>query len=48
MFDRVEVDATEVPGKIGLVAQGLLPIPSLPNRLSPLPALLAARLAMRE
>jgi hypothetical protein len=31
MFDRVEVDVIEVPGKIGLVAQGVLPITPLPN-----------------
>jgi len=31
MFDRVEVDVIEAPHKIGLVAQGMLPIPPLPN-----------------
>jgi hypothetical protein len=31
VFDRIEVDVIEMPGKIGVVAQRVLPISSLPN-----------------
>ena len=31
VFDRIEMDVIEVPDKIVLVTQGVLPIPPLPN-----------------
>jgi hypothetical protein len=43
VFDRVEVDVIEMPGKIGLVAQGIFPISSVPN-----PALAFAGAADRD
>src|SRR4051812_16772029 len=32
MFDGIEMDIIDVPGKVGLVADGMLPEPPLPKR----------------
>jgi hypothetical protein len=41
VFDRIEMDVIEVPHKILLVTQGVLPIAPLPTPRSPLAARLA-------
>ena len=32
MFDRIEMDIVDMPGEIAVVADGVLPEPSLPKR----------------